>query len=145
MKINNSFPARLLDEEIASPHFRRRFLFVPVVTSKKAQADTVVEFVPSDSDLGSAINEKYKQVMLKEVERPKRLPSEVVALMQEEGLVRFNLHHHAQLWKKLDGKNPGKGYGVAIAKTWYWYERWIDEVRKHCLENKELYSAIPEE
>ena len=142
-KYVHEFDAELPDEDIASPHFRRRFLFVPVVTSKKAQADTVIEFVPPDSDLGLAINEKYQQVLLKEVERPKQLPGQVVALMQEEGFVRFKLHHHAQLWKSLDGKNLGKGYGVLIANTWYWYERWVDIVRQHCIENKELYFVEP--
>ena len=140
-KYLQEFDVALSDEEIASPHFRRRFLFVPVVTSKRAQADAVIEFVPPNSDLGLAINEKYKQVILKEVERPKRLPGQVVALMKEEGCVCFNLHHHAQLWKRLDGKNPGKGYGVLIVNTWYWYERWVDKVRQHCVENKELYSV----
>ncbi|MDE0383553.1 MAG: DUF3644 domain-containing protein [Defluviicoccus sp.] len=143
-KYLHEFDAELSDEEIASPHFRRRFLFVPVVTSKKAQADAVIEFASPESDLGLAINEKYQQVMLKEVERPKLLPSEVVALMQAEGFVRFNLHQHAQLWKRLNGKNPGKGYGVLIANTWYWYERWVNEVRQHCAQNKELYTVILE-
>lgn len=23
--------------------------------------------------------------------------------------------------------------------TWYWYESWLKEVRKHCQENKNLY------
>lgn len=142
---NSEFDAELSDEEIASPHFRRRFLFVPVVTSKKAQADTVIEFVPPKSDLGFAINEKYQQVILKEVERPKLLPSKVVELMHKEGFVRFNLHHHTRLWKHLDGKNPGKGYGVLIANTWYWYEGWVNEVRKHCSQNKDSYSVIPEQ
>lgn len=143
-KYLQEFDAELSDEEIASPHFRRRFLFVPVVTNKKAQADAVIEFMSPNSDLGLAINEQYQQVILKEVERPKLLPSEVVALMQEDGFVRFNLHHHAQLWKRLDGKNPGKGYGVLIASTWYWYERWVNEVRQHCVQNRENYSDIPE-
>ena len=140
-KYLREFDAELSDEELESPHFRRRFLFVPAVTSKKAQADAVIEFVPPDSDLGMAINKKYQQVILKEVERPKRLPGKVVALMHEEGYVRFNVHHHTQLWKRLDGKNPGKGYGVLIANTWYWYERWVDEVRQYCTENNELYSV----
>ena len=53
------------------------------------------------------------------------------------------MHHHTQLWKELDGKNPGKGYGVLVAHTWYWYDQWMDEVRKHCADNKELYAAEP--
>ena len=97
--------------------------------------------MPVNSDLGKAINDKYRQVLLKEVERPKHLPSEIVALMREEGYAHFKMHHHTQFWKRVDGKNPGKGYGVLVACTWYWYDRWMDEVRKHCEDNKELYAA----
>jgi hypothetical protein len=45
----------------------------------------------------------------------------------------------AQLWKEIDAKNPGKGYGIQVISTWYWYERWIEEVRNHCNNNKEHY------
>ena len=134
------FDAQLSDQEKASPYFRRRFLFVPVVTSKKAQADEMIQFVPFDSDLGKAINDKHQQLLLKEVERPKHLPSEIVKLMNQEGYARFNMHHHTQFWKKMDGKNSGKGYGVMVARTWYWYDRWVDEVRKHCTANQNLYT-----
>ena len=135
------FHAELSEEEMKSPYFRRRFLFVPIVTSKKAQADEVVQFVPFDSDLGKAINDKHLQVMLKEVERPKHLPSEIVKLMNEEGYTLFKMHQHTQFWKKMDGRNSGKGYGVMVARTWYWYDRWVDEVRKHCAANQNLYTG----
>ena len=137
------FDAELSDDELASPNFRRRFLFVPLVTNKKAQADEIVEFVPLDSSLGKEINNKYRQIVLKEVERPKHLPSEIVAVMKEEGYVHFNMYWHTQLWKQLDAKNAGKGYGVMVANTWYWYDRWIDEVRNHCAEGKETYIVQP--
>ena len=140
-KYLQEFDAELSDEELKSPYFRRRFLFVPLVTSKKAQADEVIEFVSLSSDLGKAINEKYQQVMLKEVERPKHLPSEIVTLMGDEGYSGFNMHHHTRLWKKMDGRNPGKGFGVRVAKTWYWYDRWVAEVRKHCVANVEMYGS----
>ena len=143
-KYLQEFDAELSDEEANSPHFRRRFLFVPVVTSKKAQADEVIEFVPLDSDLGKAINDKHQQVLLKEVERHKDRPGTIVTMMQEEGYARFRMYHHTQLWKELDGKNPGKGYGVLIDDTWYWYDRWVDKVREHCAANKELYASDPE-
>ena len=38
------------------------------------------------------------------------------------------------------GEISGKGYGVWVADTWYWYDRWVDEIRKHCAKNKELYT-----
>lgn len=133
------FDAELPEEELNSPYFRYRLLFVPVVTSKKAQADEVVEFVPFESELGQSINQSYQQVVLKEVEREKHLPSGIVALMREDDYAKFNLHNHTQLWKELDAKNPSKGYGVMVASTWYWYTRWLEEVRKHCEENAVLY------
>lgn len=139
-KYLQEFDAELSDEDLKSQYFRRRFLFVPMVTSKKAQADEVIEFVRFDSELGKAITDKYQQVLLKEVERPKHRPGEIVKLMNKEGYTRFNMHHHTQLWKKMDGRNPGKGYGVWVAGTWYWYDRWVDEVRKHCSENEDLYT-----
>ena len=133
------FDAALSEEDMKSQRFRRRFLFTPITTSKKAQSDEVIKFVPFDSALGKEINDQYQQVFLKEVERRKHLPSKIVKMMQDEGYTRFTMHRHTHLWKKLDAKNPGKGYGVLVASTWYWYDRWIAEVRKHCKDNKELY------
>lgn len=140
-KYIQEFNADLEEEDLQSPHFRRRFLFVPVTTGKAAQADEVIEFVRADSDLAESLNDAYSRVLLKEVERPKHLPSEIVQLMREEGYPKFNMHHHTQLWKSMNAKNPGKGYGVMVGKTWYWYDRWLDEVREHCADNVELYKA----
>ena len=141
-KYLQEFDADLTDEEINSPHFRRRYLFVPVVTNKKAQADKVIEFVRADSDLARSINDSYQQVLLKEVERPKHLPGQIVKLMREEGYVGFNMYHHTTLWRRMDAKNPGKGYGVLVSKdAWYWYARWVEEVRKHCKVNRDAYTS----
>ena len=125
------------EEDFASPHFRLRFLFTPLVAKSKAQADEVIEFVPFDSELGQELN----RVFLKEVERPKHLPGEIVILMQEEGYLKFNMHEHTQLWRKLDAKNPGKGYGALVSKTWYWYDRWVERVREHCSSNAQRFGA----
>ncbi len=135
------FDAELTEEELSSPHFRRKFLFVPLVTGKKAQADEVIEFVPYDSELAKSLNENYQQVMLKEVEKPKYLPGEIVELMNQEGYPQFKIHHHTEFWKSKDARNSGRGYGVLVAKSWYWYERWVDEVRIHCKENDAIYAA----
>ena len=139
-KYIQEFDAGLSEEELKSLHFRRRFLFVPSVTGKKAQADEIIEFVPLNSVLGNAINEEHQRVYLKETERPKHLPSQIVELMKQEGYTGFKMHHHTPLWQEVDGKNPGKGFGVMVGRTWYWYDRWVDEVRKHCVDNEELYT-----
>lgn len=135
------FDAGLAPDELDSQYFRRRFLFVPVVSNRGAQADEIVEFVRADSELGQSLIDQYERVLLKEVERPKHLPSEIVRIMRDEGYGAFTMHSHTLLWKKLDAKQPGKGYGVQIVNAWYWYDRWLDEVRKHCKENEQLYSA----
>ncbi len=139
-KYVQDFDADLSEHDIQSPYFRRRFLFVPYTANKPAQADTVIEFVPLNSDLANTVVDQYQQVFLKEVERTKYLPGQIVALMQSEGYVRFSMHLHTQLWKQLDGKNPGRGYGVEVGSTWYWYERWVHQVREHCKNHAELYS-----
>ena len=135
------FDRKLSEEDMNSQYFRCRFLFTPVVTSKSAQSDRVIEFVPFNSDMGREINDKYEQVMLREVERPKHKPGAIVNMMNKEGYPLFNMYRHTQLWKKMDGRNSGKGYGVEIAGNWYWYDRWVNEVRKHCEENRESYTA----
>jgi len=53
--------------------------------------------------------------------------------------VKFHMHSHAELWKNSDAKNPGKGFGVEVAGTWYWYQLWVDLVKRHCSENGARY------
>jgi hypothetical protein len=59
--------------------------------------------------------------------------------MKTEGYSKFGMTQHTDLWKSLDAKNTAKGYGVQVAKAWYWYDSWIEEVRKHCTENAVAY------
>ena len=132
------FDEQLTQAELDSPRFAYRLIFVRKLAGKPGRADRVIEFVKSDTELAKSINKQYW--VLKEVEKPKFLPSQIVDRMRKEGFVKFNMHHHTQLWKKMDGKNPSKGYGVLIAKTWYWYERWLEIVRQHCKSNSNKYT-----
>ena len=118
-KYLQEFDATLTGGEFDSPRFKRKFLFVPVVTSKKGQADGVIEFVRVGSELADTINDAYQRVLLKGVERPKHLPGEIVSQMQSEGFSEFKMYDHTQMWKRLDAQNPGKGYGVLVAGKWY--------------------------
>lgn len=36
------------------------------------------------------------------------------------------MYDHTLLARQLDARKPGKGYGVMVAKTWYWYENWLE-------------------
>ena len=90
-----------------------------------------------DTPLGRSITRK--QVAIREVERPKHRAKPIVTMMKEEGFQHFNMHHFTQLWKSLDGKNSGKGWGTMVSGTWYWYDSWIDVVRSHCQTNAARY------
>lgn len=131
------FEAALSDIEFNSPKFAYRVLFVPKTANRKGQADEVIEFVKADSDVAKNANKAY--AVIKETERPKLLPGKIVEIMRNEGFPRFNQHSHTCLWKKLDAKNPTKGLGVLVEKTWYWYEPWIEQVRNYCSDNRELF------
>lgn len=127
------FEGKLSDEEFNSPRFAYRVLFVAKTANRKGQADQVIEFVKADSALAADVNKAY--AVIKETERPKYLPSGIVKLMKEEGYAQFSMHSHTNLWKQMDAKNPGKGFGVAVQKTWYWYDTWVAQVREHCQGN----------
>ncbi len=127
-----SFDDDLTVDEYNSPEYAYRVLFVPKLVNHKGQADRVIEFVKSDSSLAEGINKEY--AVIKETEKPKHRPSKVVEKMKEEGYRSFNITAHTTLWQSKDGKNPTNNYGTNVEGTWYWYERWVDEVRKYCKE-----------
>ena len=42
------------------------------------------------------------------------------------GFKSFGRHQHTLFWQKYDGKNPEKGFGTMVVKSWCWYQNWID-------------------
>ena len=133
------FDTELSDEEFSNQHYAYRILFVPKTANRKGQSDRVIEFVKGDSALAEALNKEY--AVIKEIEKKKYLPKQVVELMKTEGYPSFSLHYHTKLWQSLDAKNAAKGYGTLVAgKAWHWYERWVDVVREHCREFRGKYS-----
>ena len=127
------FDGALSADEFASPKFAYRVIFVPKTANHPNQADQVITFVKADSETAKSANAAY--AVIRETERPKWLPSQIVAKMKADGFPRFGMFRHTDLWKSRDAKGSAKGYGVQIAKTWYWYDTWLVEVRKHCNEN----------
>jgi len=120
----DNFQDALTDEEQSDPKFRYRVAFVPKVSGKASKSDLAVEFIKP----GSPEAEAVERVLLKEVERPKFRPSEIVTKVKAAGYAAFNMHDHTLLVRQLDARTPGKGFGVMIAGTWYWYEHWFDKV-----------------
>lgn len=131
------FDGALTPDEFGSSKFAYRVIFVPKTANHPNQADQVITFVKADSELAKSVNATY--AVIRETERPKWLPSQVVAKIKAEGFPRFGMSHHADFWKRRDAKNPTNGFGVQIAKTWYWYDSWLAVVRQHCTENAGTY------
>lgn len=129
------FEENLPDEAIRSSRYAYRVLFVPINAKREGQADQVIEFIRSDSPLAQDLDKTY--AVLKETEKPKYLPNKIVSLMQARGYSKFNIRKHTVLWKSKDAKNPKHGYGIEIANTWYWYEKWLQEVISYCQQHEE--------
>jgi hypothetical protein len=98
-------------------------LFVKVGAKRRGGADRVIEFIDPKSPLAKNITKEYW--VKEDREKPKFLPSEVINKVKKADFKNFGMHQHTQFWKKHDGKNPDKGFGVLISKQWYWYENWI--------------------
>lgn len=130
----NDFDDKLSDELYNDIRFSYRVLYVPKSANNKGQADKVIEFIPANSPEAEGLNKEY--VLIKEKEKQKHLPSNIVSLMHGKGYSRFSMHNHTQLWQKHDGKNPTKNYGVSVEGAWYWYDHWLKIVEEYCLKNK---------
>ena len=112
-------------------------LYVPISVNHKGQADRVIQYFPVDSPEARKLNVEY--MLIKDREKPKYLPSEIWKRMQTKGFSGFKQYQHTKLCQSMNAKEKSKGYGIKVANTWYWYEKWIEVVEKYCTENKDLY------
>ena len=132
------YDAALNHDEYNSPRFSYRLLFKKKLVNKPGQADSVVEFIDPNSELAKTIDKEYW--VKKEVERAKFLPSRVVEEIQKAGFPKFRIQpDHVNTWKQEDAKNPGKGFGVQVESTWYWYENWINRCIELCTQAGDKY------
>ena len=129
------FETGLTQSEFDDPKFSYRVAFVRKTSNSKVAADKVVEFILPDSNTAAEIN----KVFLKETEKKKYRPGTIVKLMKADGFTRFGMQHHTELWKANDGRNPKYQFGTQVEGSWYWYEPWVNEVRRHCQENAANY------
>jgi hypothetical protein len=132
----DNFHNQLSPEEQADSRFAYRVAFVPKIASRASKSDLAIEFVKADSPEAAEVN----RVLLKEVEKPKYRPGQIVNIMRSDGFSRFNMVHHTDLWQSLNAKAADKGYGHKVADgQWYWYDSWLNRVREHCIENAGRY------
>lgn len=125
------FDGQLSHNEYNSERYSFRLLFKRKLVNRPGQADKVVEFIEPNSDLAKTIDKEYW--VKKEVERPKFRAKDVVAEIRKAGFTKFRVSpEHVLLWRTEDAKNPGKGFGVDVAGSWYWYQNWVDHCIEHC-------------
>lgn len=87
------------------------------------------------SHIGDDVSSEEPEIVLKETEKKKYRPGEIVQKMKDEGFSRFTMHVHTTLWRELhkSAKKEGAGFGTTVSGTWYWYDKWVDEVvRPYC-------------
>lgn len=119
-----AFDSALTEEQRQHDRYTYRLLFTKVTAKRAGQADRVIEFVDPKSSLANTIQKEYW--VKEDREKPKFLPSQVVEEIKKGGFPNFSLHYHARYWNKYDAKNPAKGFGTIVGRTWYWYQNWID-------------------
>lgn len=120
----DNFHNGLSDAEQADPKFRYRVAFVPKVVGKASKADLAIDFVKPGTPEALAA----ERVLLKETERPKFLPSQIVEKVGAAGFANFKIYDHTKLVDQLNARQSGKGYGVNVANAWYWYDNWFEKV-----------------
>lgn len=133
----NAFDSDLPQHEYNDLRYSYRVLYIPKSVNHKGQADKVIEFIPANSPEAEKLNKAY--VLIKEKEKQKYLPGEIVNAIIELGYTKFNQHHHTVFWQFKKAKEEGKNFGVQVSKTWYWYDTWLNEVKSYCAENSQKY------
>ncbi|MEP3893180.1 MAG: DUF3644 domain-containing protein [Litorimonas sp.] len=128
----------LTDEMISDKRYSYRVAYIEQVVNSRGKADQVVEFLRPGTE-----KEEHVRLALKEVEKAKLKPGQIVELMRSEGYPRFNLHHHTKLWQAANAKAEGKGFGTTLSDgAWYWYPTWVDQVRAHLQANAAQFGPV---
>ena len=131
------FDNSLSDDEFNSLSYAYRVFYTPKLVNHRQQADKVIEFIKPESELAQTLKTQY--VVLKEREKVKYLPSQIVEIVKKD-YPKFNMRDFVQLWKSNDAKNPKYNYGTLVAdKMWHWYKNWLDFVLEYCKKHSELY------
>jgi hypothetical protein len=136
-KYVKGYDDKLSDDEFNSSKYAYRVLFTQKTVNKLGQADKVIEFIKPETAAAKGINTTY--ALIKEKEKNKYGAKKIVSIMNNEGYKKFNVAKHTSLWKTHKAKEPGKGYGTQVERSWFWYDTWLNVVRQHCSNNKRKY------
>ncbi|MBL0691911.1 MAG: DUF3644 domain-containing protein [SAR324 cluster bacterium] len=130
------FDENLTPEERKDVCYVQQVYYEKKLANNKNEDAEVIVFIPEGSPLANGLD--GKEVVLRDTEKYKFIPSQIVSRMQGLGYDWFCMHQHTKLWQKKDAKNLKHGYGILVVKQWYWYNKWVNEVEKHCKKEDEL-------
>ncbi len=120
-----AFERNLPEEITRDERYAWRVMMVPRNTNSKGAADEMVEFVKPGSDIEGEIH----RVLVKETEKQKYRPSDILAEVERRGFKRFTMHQHTLLARELNARDEKKPYGTYVdilKKDWRWYVAWLN-------------------
>ncbi len=126
------FQLGLTDKDMNDNEYSYKVAFVPLVVNRPNQAHSAITFHKTNDPETELLN-----TYIKETEKPKFKPKEIVMLMNKKGYTHFTMHKHTMLWKENDARRVGLGYGIMISGSWYWYMKWVEFVEEHLKKENE--------
>lgn len=115
--INGIIEGGMSDDVFNDPKYSYRVHIIPRTINNKSKADQLAYYSPKGSKA---------EIALKEVERRKYRPTDIVNIARERGH-NINMKTFTDFWKTLDPtKNEGLGFGVQVTTHWFWYERMLN-------------------
>lgn len=109
-------------ETFNDPRYSFRVHIIPRTVNNRNKADQLAYYSEPGSDIEMAI---------REVEREKYRPSDIVRLARGAGH-RISMTTFVNFWQSIDpNKNSGLGYGIEISGQWYWYQNMADAFLEH--------------
>ncbi|WP_336490741.1 DUF3644 domain-containing protein [Methylobacterium nigriterrae] len=131
LAMKHDYESKLAAQMMNDPRYAYRVAFIEVAANRAGGAEEAIRFIRADTAEGEAVH----RVLMKETEKPKYKPAQIIKMMNNEGFHHFNSHQHTLLWKKLKARKPNKKFGVYLKPNdWWWYENWVHAVRQHCVE-----------
>ena len=83
----NSFDEAIPENDFNDPRYSYRVVYVAKTVNNKGQADKVIEFIPAGTPEAIGMNKEYR--IIKDREKPKYLPSEIVSIMNKKGFEKL--------------------------------------------------------
>ncbi len=136
----SGFEHNLTPEILENKEYSYKIMYIPISANHRGQADSVVEFVKISDEIADQVK---NIVMVKESEKKKYLPKQIVTIMKTEGYKYFSMNTHTLLWQNNGKSLKVPQYGCTVAgKQWYWYETWLNYVRRYCALHKDELGYI---